>query len=71
MIIFSKFGALDSIDLIRDRKTGESRCYAFINFKTKASAERAFIQMQNATIDGKKVFVDFTQSLKRSPDLPF
>uniref|UniRef100_A0AAY4DGR8 Peptidyl-prolyl cis-trans isomerase n=1 Tax=Denticeps clupeoides TaxID=299321 RepID=A0AAY4DGR8_9TELE len=33
-IIFSRFGAIKSCEIIRDWKTGESLCYAFIEFDT-------------------------------------
>ena len=32
-IIFSRFGKVTSCDVIRDRRTGDSLCYAFINFE--------------------------------------
>lgn len=31
-IIFSRFGKVTSCDVIRDWKTGDSLCYAFIGF---------------------------------------
>ena len=31
-LIFSRFGKINSCEVIRDRKTGDSLCYAFIEF---------------------------------------
>ncbi len=40
---FSKFGSLDSIRIIRNFKTGESKGYAFVTFKTAAEANAALV----------------------------
>ena len=63
-IVFSRFGRITNIDLIRDRKTQQSLCYAFITFEKAENAERAFLGMQKAIIDSYNVVVDFSQSLK-------
>ncbi len=48
-IIFSRFGKLTSCDLIRDNKTGESLCYAFISFEKESSCEEAFFKVRRCT----------------------
>lgn len=65
-IIFSRFGNVKSVDLIKDKKTGESLCYAFVDFEKKEEAENAFLKMRRTIIDGKQVLVDFSQSIKGS-----
>jgi RNA recognition motif-containing protein len=49
-IIFSRFGKLTSCDLIRDNKTGESLCYAFISFEKESSCEEAFFKVRRCTV---------------------
>lgn len=62
-IIFSRFGEIKSCDVVRDHKTGDSLCFAFITFTNKQSAERAFFKMDNVLIDDRRVKVDFSQSM--------
>ena len=64
-IIFSRFGAITSCDVVRDAKTGQSLCYGFITFATAAAAEAAYIKMDNVLIDDRRVRVDFSQSVSQ------
>ncbi|XP_043700589.1 peptidyl-prolyl cis-trans isomerase CYP59 isoform X2 [Telopea speciosissima] len=63
--IFSRFGNVISADIIRDFKTKESLCYAFIEFETKEACEEAYFKMDNALIDDRRIHVDFSQSVAR------
>ena len=62
-IIFSRFGTVTSCDVIRDWKTGDSLCYAFVGFGTKKAAEQAYFKMDNVLIDDRRIKVDFSQSM--------
>ncbi|KAG6773721.1 hypothetical protein POTOM_021037 [Populus tomentosa] len=63
--IFSRFGTVISADIIRDYKTGDSLCYAFIEFETKEACEQAYFKMDNALIDDRRIHVDFSQSVAK------
>ncbi|XP_020270219.1 peptidyl-prolyl cis-trans isomerase CYP59 [Asparagus officinalis] len=63
--IFSRFGTVTSADIIRDYKTGDSLCYAFIEFETNEACERAFFKMDNVLIDDRRIHVDFSQSVSK------
>ncbi|KAK8965532.1 hypothetical protein KSP40_PGU003384 [Platanthera guangdongensis] len=63
--IFSRFGAVTSADIIRDYKTGDSLCYAFIEFETTEACERAYFKMDNTLIDDRRIRVDFSQSVAK------
>ncbi|XP_073001034.1 peptidyl-prolyl cis-trans isomerase CYP59 [Typha latifolia] len=63
--IFSRFGNVTSADIIRDYKTGDSLCYAFIEFETKEACERAYFKMDNTLIDDRRIHVDFSQSVSK------
>ena len=54
-IIFSRFGKITSCDIIRDWKTGDSLCYAFLGFDNDKSAEEAFFKMNNVLIDDRRI----------------
>ncbi|GJV45963.1 peptidyl-prolyl cis-trans isomerase CYP59 [Tanacetum coccineum] len=63
--IFSRFGTVTSAEIIRDFKTGESLCYAFIEFEDKEACEQAYFKMNNALIDDRRIHVDFSQSVSK------
>ncbi|KAJ4835737.1 cytochrome P450 monooxygenase 59 [Turnera subulata] len=63
--IFSRFGTVLSADVIRDYKTGDSLCFAFIEFVTKEACEQAYFKMDNALIDDRRIQVDFSQSVAK------
>ncbi|SPO27624.1 related to Multidomain cyclophilin type peptidyl-prolyl cis-trans isomerase [Ustilago trichophora] len=64
-LIFSRFGKILSCEVIKDRKTGDSLQYAFIEFDKKDDAERAYFKMQNVLVDDRRIWVDFSQSVSR------
>lgn len=64
-IIFSRFGKINSCEVIRDRKSGESLQYAFVEFDDKAACEQAYFKMDNVLIDDRRIHVDFSQSVSK------
>ncbi|XP_039495598.1 peptidyl-prolyl cis-trans isomerase sig-7 [Drosophila santomea] len=64
-IIFSSFGVLKGCEVIRDRKTGDSLQYAFVEFEEQKSCEAAYFKMDNVLIDDRRIHVDFSQSVSK------
>lgn len=64
-LIFSRFGTISSCEIIRDKKTGDSLCYAFIEFENKEDCEAAYFKMNNVLIDDRRIKVDFSQSVSK------
>ncbi|KAK7033560.1 Peptidyl-prolyl cis-trans isomerase-like 4 [Paramarasmius palmivorus] len=64
-LIFSRFGTIMSCQVIRDKKTGDSLQYAFIEFDKREDAEQAYFKMQNVLVDDRRIWVDFSQSVAR------
>jgi peptidyl-prolyl cis-trans isomerase-like 4 len=64
-LIFSRFGKILSCEVIRDRKTGDSLQYAFIEFDEKPACEAAYFKMQDVLIDDRRIHVDFSQSVSK------
>jgi peptidyl-prolyl cis-trans isomerase-like 4 len=64
-LIFSRFGKINSCEIIRDKRTGDSLQYAFIEFDERSSAEEAYFKMQNVLIDDRRIHVDFSQSVSK------
>lgn len=63
--IFSRFGNVAAADIIRDYKTGDSLCYAFIEFEAEDACEAAYFKMDNTLIDDRRIHVDFSQSVSK------
>jgi peptidyl-prolyl cis-trans isomerase-like 4 len=64
-LIFSRFGKILSCEVIRDRQTGDSLQYAFIEFEKREACEMAYFKMQDVLIDDKRIKVDFSQSTSK------
>lgn len=65
-LIFSRFGAIVSCEVIRDKRTGDSLQYAFIEFENQKECEQAYLKMQDVLIDDHRIHVDFSQSVSKS-----
>ncbi|KAF9067734.1 cyclophilin-like domain-containing protein [Rhodocollybia butyracea] len=68
-LIFSRFGVIMSCQVIRDKKTGDSLQYAFIEFDKREDAEQAYFKMQNVLVDDRRIWVDFSQSVAKTNQL--
>ncbi|XP_076168079.1 peptidyl-prolyl cis-trans isomerase sig-7 [Ptiloglossa arizonensis] len=64
-IIFSRFGKIIGCEVIRDRQSGDSLQYAFIEFAERKSCEEAYFKMDNVLIDDRRIHVDFSQSVAK------
>ncbi|SCZ91931.1 BZ3500_MvSof-1268-A1-R1_Chr5-3g08227 [Microbotryum saponariae] len=64
-LIFSRFGEILSCEIIKDPKTGDSLQYAFVEFKEREEAERAYLKMDNVLVDDRRIHVDFSQSVSK------
>jgi cold-inducible RNA-binding protein len=51
--LFEKFGAVDRVNLVRDRDTGQPRGFAFVEMLDSGEAERAITGL-NGTILGSR-----------------
>ncbi|KAJ5225086.1 hypothetical protein N7468_006311 [Penicillium chermesinum] len=64
-LIFSRFGVILSCEVIRDKRTGDSLQYAFIEFENQKDCEQAYFKMQGVLIDDHRIHVDFSQSVSK------
>lgn len=67
-MIFSRFGKILSCEVIRDKRTGDSLQYAFIEYEDQTSCEQAYFKMQGVLIDDHRIHVDFSQSVSKLSD---
>ena len=64
-LIFSRFDEKVKVEIIRDADTGASLQYAFAEFTSKQAAEEAYLKMDNALVDDRRIKVDFSQSVSK------
>lgn len=57
-----------SCEVIRDKRTGDSLQYAFIEYENQKDCEQAYFKMQGVLIDDHRIHVDFSQSVSKLSD---
>lgn len=67
-LIFSRFGKILSCEVIRDKRTGDSLQYAFIEYQNQKDCEQAYFKMDGVLIDDHRIHVDFSQSVSKIAD---
>ncbi len=55
---FGKCGKVDSVALITDRDTGQSKGFGFVEMSTDAEAQAAIQQMNGQSLDGRQIKVN-------------
>ena len=59
--VFSKYGPVRRLRLVRDTVTGVSKRYAFVEYKEERSIVRACREASKLVLDQNELFVDFEQ----------
>ena len=62
-LIFARFDEGAKAEIIRDPDTGASLHYAFVEFRSKEACNEAYLKMDNALVDDRRIRVDFSQSV--------
>ncbi|XP_075033465.1 U11/U12 small nuclear ribonucleoprotein 35 kDa protein [Mixophyes fleayi] len=57
--VFSRYGDIQSIRLVRDFITGFSKGYAFIEYKQENAIKKAYRDANKLVIDQREIFVDY------------
>ena len=55
--VFAEVGATDSVSVITDRATGQSRGFAFVEMTSAGDAQRAIQQLNGKEIKGRPIKV--------------
>jgi len=55
---FSASGTVDSVNLITDRDTGQSKGFAFVEMSTDQEAQAATQALNGSTLDGRQIKVN-------------
>lgn len=56
--LFAQAGPVQSVSLVRDRATGQSRGFAFVEMETEEGARAAIDQFHEKELDGRRLTVN-------------
>jgi len=56
--VFSKYGQISEVVVIKDRETQRSRGFGFVTFENPDEAKDAMIAMNGKSLDGRQIRVD-------------
>jgi cold-inducible RNA-binding protein len=63
--LFAPYGVVVSSSIPKDRETGRSRGFAFVEMKTQDEAEAAIRALNQREVQGREIFVSFSESKSR------
>ncbi len=55
---FSQCGTVDSVNVIMDRATGQSKGFAFVEMSSESEAQKAIQELNGSSLDGREIKVD-------------
>jgi len=67
---FDRFGKLDKVDLIIDKRTGRSRCFAFVYFEKEEDSVKAKEASTGMKLHGKYIRIDFSKTKRAHSPTP-
>lgn len=54
---FAAFGQVNSVKIVRDRDTGRSKGYGFVEMENEEDGKRAIAALDNSTLDDREIVV--------------
>ena len=55
---FSQCGTVDSVNVITDRDTGQSKGFAFVEMSSDSEAQKAIQELNGSSLDGREIKVN-------------
>lgn len=65
--LFAKTGTVQSIDMIKDRYTGEMKGFAFVTMSTQEEAENAIKNLNGTVVDNRQLKVNLARPREERP----
>jgi len=65
--MFSQAGSVETVDLIKDRDTGRSKGFAFIEMATQEEAEKAITMFNGQNVDNRVLKVNIAKPREDKP----
>lgn len=64
--LFTEFGEIASVNLVKDGTTGQSRGFGFVEMPDREAAEKAVAEMAGFEIEGRSITVEQARERVRS-----
>ena len=64
--LFGQFGQVQSVKVIRDRYSGKSRGFAFVEMESDEAGEKALEQLNDTEFLGRKILVNKAREQRES-----
>lgn len=55
--VMEEYGVVDSVKIIKDRETGRSKGFAFVEMPDNAAAQKAIDELNQAEFEGRQMVV--------------
>lgn len=65
--LFAQAGAVKSVALIKDRESGRSKGFAFVEFETQVEAEKAISMFDGKEFQGRQIKVNLARPREDRP----
>ena len=65
--LFEQAGTVKSVDIIKDRATGRSKGFGFVEMDTQSEAESAISQFNGYTLDNRELKVNIARPREERP----
>ena len=65
--LFEQAGTVKSVDIIKDRATGRSKGFGFVEMGTQSEAENAISQFNGYTLDNRELKVNIARPREERP----
>ena len=63
---FSEFGEVGFVKIVKDRETGRSKGFSFVEFENAEDAATAKEAMDGKELDGREIKVDFAEDKREA-----
>ncbi len=60
--LFEQYGEVTSVNIVKDRMTGRSRGFGFVEMADKDEAEKAIEALNGTDVDGRNIRVNVARS---------
>ncbi len=65
---FSQCGTVDSVNVITDRDTGQSKGFGFVEMSSDSEAQKAIQELNGSSLDGREIIVNEAKPKKATRD---
>ena len=65
--LFTKFGSVTSVELIKDRDTGNSKGFAFVEMSSQSESDKAISSLHGSNLENRVIKVSIAKPREERP----